>query len=384
MIIKQGEDFMRKSIVFIGNYTDDATYKLITENNIRDLSQAARMFQRRLINNLAEQDIQFNALSLIPTDGKVKLPKIITDTKTNISVVPIKNGGIFSNLKAMQQVYRFISGLSSREIIVLMYAVNPIAIIPLLRQKKKYNLTLTTICPELPQYRRYRKSLRNVIKKSVFNYYNKRFDKYIVFAEAMKEYLPKGRPCMLLEGFAPDQIQDSFIREKNIALYAGGLAEDNGIKMMIDAAHKSRLIDEFWICGVGDCLEYVKANTDERVRYLGRLTNEEVLCCEKEAKVLLNVRNPKNQLTKFSFPSKILEYMAAGGVVVSSELPGIPSEYFEHIVPLREYTSEELASVMDYIFSMDDADYLRKTKDTLCFVQKKNAGQRCREILEFI
>lgn len=218
----------------------------------------------------------------------------------------------------------------------------------------------------------------------VFDYFNCRFDKYIVFAEGMQEYLPKGKPCMLLEGFAPERIQKPHIRDNNIAMYAGGLAEDNGIRMMIEAAHKSEFIDELWICGVGDRLEYVKENAGDKVKYLGRLTNDEVISYERRAKVLLNVRDPDNELTKFSFPLKVLEYMAAGGIVISSKLQGIPKEYYQYVELIEEYNAKELAKKMDKVFSMPGMAFKEKTENALEFIKAKSAESRCRDVLHFV
>ena len=375
---------MSQKLLFIGNYTDDATYQIITQHDIRDLSQAARLFQNRLINSLADKVDHFQAISVLPTNEEIILPKIVASTKTKVKVIPIVNGSIKSAIQAMRSIRNLIIDECGKDTKVLMYAVNPIAILPLLRLKKKYNLTLVTICPELPQFRRYRKSVKNDIKRKVFDFFNRRFDRYIVFAEAMREYLPEGKPCMALEGFAPETVQKPQVREKNIAMYAGGLAEDNGIRMMIEAAHKSELIDELWICGVGDCLEYVKSATDNKVKYLGRLTNSEVLNYEKQAKILLNVRNPQNDLTKFSFPSKVLEYMTAGGIVISSELRGIPKEYNEHIELLKDYTADGLAIAMDKIFGMDDALFLKKTESACAFVAAKGPNQRAIDVMTFL
>lgn len=64
---------MSQKIIFIGNYTDEATYQIITQHEIRDLSQAARLFQQRLINSLEEQSDNFRAISVLPTDNRIHL-----------------------------------------------------------------------------------------------------------------------------------------------------------------------------------------------------------------------------------------------------------------------------------------------------------------------
>ena len=374
---------MKDKILFIGNYTTEELYKTITEKGIRDLSQAARLFQKRFINAMSEFDSGFQAISLIPTDGSIELPEQVCEGKTIIKVIKIEPG-IQGTITTMNVIDHEIREIESNNLTIIMYAVNPIALIPILRIKKRKKIKIVTICPELPRFRRYKKSIRNEFKRRVFEHYNRKFDGFIIFAEEMNKYLPVNRHYMLLEGFAPEVIQLPERRERNIALYAGGLAEDNGIRMMIEAAHLSKRIDELWICGVGDCLEYVKQNANEKVRYLGRLSNDQVLLAEKQAKVLLNVRDPRNDLTRFSFPSKILEYMASGGIVISSKLPAIPKEYYKYMVLLDKYTEEDLAIQLDTVFSMSDDDFAAFTSASTKYVKTKQATNRCSQILDFI
>lgn len=375
---------MSGKVLFIGNYTDDDTYQLITQKGIRELSQAARIFQQRLINSLSEQCYKLRALSILPTDKNTLLSKTINSTKTSVEVIPVVNGSIKSFFSAMQTVSTIVKDECYEDFTVLMYAVNPIALMPLLIMRKKWNFDIVSICPELPQFRRYKKSIRNKAKRLLLGYFNQRFDKYIIFAKSMKEYLPANKPYMILEGFAPDIIQKPLARKKNIALYAGGLAEDNGISVMIDAARISKLLDELWICGSGACLEYVKENVDTKIKYLGSIPNDDVIKYELKAKALLNIRNPQNELVKYSFPSKVLEYMAAGGIVISTTLPGIPTEYNKYIYLLKDYSAVDLATAMDKVFEMNDEEYLERTRNAMLFVESKTSKKRAQEIVNFL
>lgn len=378
------DDGTKFQVIFIGNYTDDVTYNRIVQKKIRDLSQASRLFQKRFIDSMARQDIVLKAVSIVPASSSMDLPDFFEERNIEVEVVSLEYGNVLSTFVAIKKLKSIVRELGDVGTSIVMYAVNPVGIIPILTMKNKFNLSLITICPELPQFRRYKRNIKNEIKRWTLRYFNRKFDKYIIFSEEMRKYLPKGKKYMLLEGFAPEVCQKPKTRKKNIALYAGGLAEDNGIRMMIEAAHRSELIDELWICGTGAALEYVKQKTDDKVKYLGRLSNEEVLRYESKAKVLLNVRDPQNELTRFSFPSKILEYMSAGGITISSKLIGIPQEYFAHMVCLEEYSVEGLKFAFDKVFSMSDAEYIQFTEKALLFVQTKQAEQRSREILNFI
>lgn len=374
---------MSQKILFIGNYTDEATYQIITQQGIRDLSQAARLFQQRLINSLAEQSDDFRVISVLPTDSRIHLPETITEKKTDIKVVPVANGSVGSMLQAMKRIRELVKK-SGRDTRVLMYAVNPIALLPLLQMKKRYDLELITICPELPIFRRYRKTITNRAKRFLLKTLNEKFDKYILFSEPMKDYLPPNRKYMVIEGFAPDNLYEPIKKEKNIAMYAGGLAADNGIELMLKVAERSESIDELWICGVGDCRELVENNTSCKIKYFGRLENFQVIELERKAKVLLNLRNPEDPLTSFSFPSKVLEYMSSGTLVLSTKLNGISKEYYNYIVTVDDYTLEAITDSLEMIFNMNDDKYLEMTKKASEFIKKKTSIYRIKELLKFV
>ena len=90
---------------------------------------------------------------------------------------------------------------------------------------------------------------------------------------------------------------------------------------------------ELWLFGSGDMekdiTDYCKS--DQRIKYFGMVPREKVVKFEKKAKLLVNPRPTNNEFTKYSFPSKTIEYMASGTPLLTTRLPGIPSEYFDHV-----------------------------------------------------
>jgi glycosyltransferase involved in cell wall biosynthesis len=98
------------------------------------------------------------------------------------------------------------------------------------------------------------------------------------------------------------------------------------------------------ICGVGDSEKEIidAAKFDDRIVFLGQLPREEVLRIQTEATVLVNPRKNHEEFTKYSFPSKILEYLSAGKPVVAYKLDGIPDEYDAYL----HYPSDESAEAL--------------------------------------
>lgn len=373
-------------ILFIGNYTDNETYKLITENGVRDLSQASRLFQERFILQLSRVCPDFKAISIIPSRSDLSIPDSIYLENIQLQTVCLDQSKLSQYKEAMNRVTEIVLGCIGKygHVNVVMYAINPIALLPLFKQRKRYDIEITTICPELPEFRRYRKTVKNEIKRNIFRILNRCFDKYILFSESMSEYIPSKKKWIVLEGFAPEISCNVIRSKKNIAMYAGGLATDNGIQLMIEAANRLDTLDELWICGVGDCQNMVEKSVNEKIRYFGRVDNKTVVNMENQATVLLNLRNPSDPLTQFSFPSKIMEYMASGSLVLSTKLMGISKEYYDYIHTLEDYTVDGVCQILNKMFSISEEEYTAQCTKALEFIETKRASNRMREVLSFL
>lgn len=123
------------------------------------------------------------------------------------------------------------------------------------------------------------------------------------------------------------------INDKYIVLFSGTLNELSGIEVVIEAFN---LINddsiELHIYGEGPCKKQLeKLVKNSQILFLGQKRNEDILKLQKHADLLVSPRLPDDFVTKYTFPSKILEYIASGNPVLSNKLLGIPDEYYEYI-----------------------------------------------------
>lgn len=138
-------------------------------------------------------------------------------------------------------------------------------------------------------------------------------------------------------------------RQENICFaYSGTLDVQYGIKELVTAF--GEIEDEhfrLWICGDGNGKEYVlkAADKDPRIRYFGVLPLQEVINLQLAADILVNPRSSEGIFTKYSFPSKTIEYMLAGKPVLAYKLPGIPQEYDAYLSYIPE-TETGLKDIM--------------------------------------
>ena len=351
--------------LFVGYYINETIFEKITQNRINNMSVARQKFEYNLIRGLYAQlgsDIDF--VSYVPTNRELNIPNWSSVEKARITHIPIDKGSIKSVLLAGKEFEKYLLDICKQNrngLRVIMYAINPVFEYYLLKHKKKYNIKFVTICSEVPALRRYGKSFFSKIRRKMFTWFNEQFDGYIFFSAEMRKIVRyKNKPNIVLEGIAPDIRKEPVGGKKNILMYAGGLAEDNNIPFLIECCREIPELYAVWICGVGPDAEIVRdlAAKDSRIIYFGRMNNEKVLEMEESAKILVNFRSPNEELTKYSFPSKILEYISSGSLVLSTRLLGIPDEYFSYIVPLDQADKEKVKAVIRYNLLLKDEQYV--------------------------
>ena len=132
-------------------------------------------------------------------------------------------------------------------------------------------------------------------------------------------------------------------------VYTGTLNSKYGIKNLVNAFEliedsNIRLI----LCGSGDSEDYIKKmqNEDKRIIYKGNIDRQEALMIQRKATVLVNPRQNNEEFTKYSFPSKIMEYMLSGVPVVLYKLDGIPDEYDKFVNYVPDNSIESLARIL--------------------------------------
>lgn len=177
----------------------------------------------------------------------------------------------------------------------------------------------------------------------------KHVDYYIGLTEQMNvEVNPLSKPFLVMEGLVDSEIiyKENIAttkKAKRILLYAGGIYEKYGVKNLIEAFMGLKAEDtELHIYGSGD-LEKEMPNyctLDKRVLYFGVVSNSIVVKRLEDATILINPRPTTEEFTKFSFPSKNMEYMVSGTPLLTTVLPGMPKEYHEYVYLLEDESLE--------------------------------------------
>ena len=219
-------------------------------------------------------------------------------------------------------------------------------------------------------------------------------DYFVLLTKQMADYLQIKKPFCVMEGIST---KDSYLKlpdaritdsEKKIVFYSGTLHKKFGVMNLLRAfetiGDKDYVLQ---LCGVGDCEKEIErlAEQDKRIQFLGRVARNEVLELQKKATVLVNPRQNNEEFTKYSFPSKNLEYLSSGIPLVAYKLDGIPDEYDSYILYVEDDSIESLARRITEVCEMDSDERVTVGKKAKEFVlTEKNQICQTRKILDLI
>lgn len=221
-----------------------------------------------------------------------------------------------------------------------------------------------------------------------------RYDAYMFLAAAMNEVVNKNsKPYIVVEGIADLSMQDTINEISNkfpqkTIMYAGGLHREYGIELLVKAFEKIEQSDaELRLYGRGNYVPEIEniSKKDSRVRYLGTISNSEVVKAQVKAHVLVNPRPTDAAFVKYSFPSKIMECMASGTPLLTTRIPSMPQEYYPYVYFIEEETVEGISKALIELLSLTGEQLHHKGDEAKTFIlENKNylaQGKKLNELL---
>ena len=231
----------------------------------------------------------------------------------------------------------------------------------------------TALVTDLPEYvyaendKAYRTVSDMLIKSAVF---------YVFLTEQMNEKINEHkRPYTVIEGIVditqkgsgdtlPTGRKDSKIghlneKDPKICLYTGNLNRKYGVMTMAKGFLRAKVPNSvLYICGKGDTREALEelAKDHDNIVFCGEVLSEEAVRMQKEADLLINPRPSSPEYTKYSFPSKIMEYMASGTCVLMTDLPGVGGEYKEKAFIIKDESEEGMAESISEVLCKSDSE----------------------------
>lgn len=259
----------------------------------------------------------------------------------------------------------------------------------------KPSIKTILICPDLSIHmdlnakikpiKKFLKTIENCISKKLLN----SVDGYVLFTEQMQDFFATyNKPYTVVEGVYRDKYALDKVDKKRYIMHAGSLHHNTGIEELIAAFEQLEDTSvELWFFGSGAMDDYIrnKAKNNSRIQHMGFVDPKILFEYEKKALMLVNVRNPKEEYTKYSFPSKTFEYMASGTPFLSTNLPGIPKEYKDYIFLIDDYSIEAVKNGLNTIISMSDSEREEFGENAREFVlNKKNKMVQSSKVIDLL
>lgn len=223
----------------------------------------------------------------------------------------------------------------------------------------------------------------------------KNCDYFVPLTAQMMNYLGVNKPFTVVEGIM--NINDNTVIKpinttedlsKDIILYTGSVKRCFNIQNLIKAYQMIKRPNlELWICGSGDMDNELTelAQKDSNFKYFGLVNNGLVKEMQQKATILINPRSSDGEFTKYSFPSKTIEYLLSGKSVIMNKLPGVPDEYYKYIyVPIDE-SVDSMAKIIKEVLNMDKKERNDRAKRAQEFIiDTKNAKAQVKKVFTMI
>ena len=363
------------------------------------VQQQAQKYNQLLMEGLAENGAEVISLSSRPITRSIDSKLFFkgereTEKGIEYRYVPFINLPVARNLFVFMSVFFrvFTTRARGEKPIVVCDVLNIAASSAAWLGAKLRGFLTVGIVTDVPCYRpnNTKPSLSEKINLSLI----KKFDSFLFLTENMTELVnPKNRPYIVMEGHADSSmagVENTLAgkADKKICLYAGSLRRIYGIGNLTEGFLAANIPDtELHIYGSGDYEKELRAVAaqHDNVKYFGVAPNSVIVEEELKATLLINPRPSNEEYTKYSFPSKNMEYMASGTPVLTTRLPGMPADHLPHVYLIEDETSDGVKEALLRVFANSPEALHAFGAEAKRFIltEKSNCAQ-ARKMLDFI
>lgn len=375
----------------------DRKYNQIFEGKKIAVLQPDQKYHGLLIKGLSKNGMEVNAFSGLPINRSVTKKLFIAEKderEENATFHYYKT----INLPLFRQVMitcgAFFAILKQRKKdkpVIICDCLNKANTMGMLRAAKLKKIPVIMIVTDLPDFQ-----FEEGVSRNMNNRLLSKADGFIFLTKQMNDRVnKKNKPYIVLEGHS-DGALPLLEREKRyeqttgekVVVYAGSIQKLYGIENLVKGFLNANIQSgKLHVFGDGDYREELEkiAQTEESVVYKGIRPNSEVVEAEQKAALLCNPRPTAPEYTKYSFPSKNMEYMASGTPVLTTKLPGMPQEYYPYVYLLEDESAEGMAKALKEILSKPAEELSQKGSETKKFVmEQKNNISQAKRLLDML
>ncbi|MEN6316040.1 MAG: glycosyltransferase [Clostridiaceae bacterium] len=387
-----------KKILYVYSNCSPQKYKSLVESSGIMILQQAQKYHQLMMEGLAGNGCDVQVISSLPVNRELTKKlffKVENDEYKNIKYRYLS----FINLPLLRNICIFINSfftaLKKKGHICICDILNiSVSAGALLASRIIGNRTIG-IVTDVPGMFSDGKNEEVPLTQKINRWILGKFDAYLFLTEQMNTLInrEKHRPYIVIEGHADMSMSGSVNSlcnkyEKSVCIYSGSLKKIYGIKLLVQAFLEANIPNtELHIYGDGDYAEELKeiSRNNQCIKYFGVKPNSHIVAEQLKAALLINPRPTNEEYTRYSFPSKNMEYMASGTPTLTTKLPGMPEEYNEYVYLIEEETAKGLSLALRSILSKPEEELHEKGMRAKEFVlHEKNNLIQSKKVLDMI
>lgn len=397
------------TLYFMGSFYPKHLHKEIKSKSCH-FDFAGDILQQSILNGLHRNNIYPTTITVPATKNLaglvLKSQKYIDSNSRTHYLVGFYDVPILKEFITSIKVKKILSNSHTKVEYMLIYSLTTANLFAAYNYKKSSPTSkIIVIITDLPQYMNPSiNPLFKVLKKIQIIFFRKYLslvDGFVLLTKQMSEVsYVKDKPFIVIEGIYNNQTthkKDSYNSDINqvllsnktkTVLYTGSLSKRYGIINLIEAF---KTLDNsnyrLLIFGEGDSKQEIINNTkeDKRIIFGGVLDQKQIIEYQKSATLLVNPRTSEGEYTKYSFPSKTIEYLASGTPSLIYRLPGIPQEYYNYCFSIKNKNKDLLAIKIQEILSMPTPELKAVGEKAKAFIlNNKNSFIQTKKIIDFM
>lgn len=400
-----------KNLLFIGNFYTDAILDEVRRFSNGSIGLSNHNFEKSILYGLNDCDIEDLKCITIPivySYPQYYRRMTLHGDRTKIGNVAVKSipllnifllNRLWSKIAGFFEILHAVKSFDGNHVDIIVDAPKTyfFSAIQWCRLFTKKKLEVSLIIPDIPSVMTQSLGVSNPLKRYLVGRRNAKVmrqaskcDHFILLTEQMTDFFSAPIDYIVMEGlidFSHRKADDSIQPKSGTQsfLYTGSLSKIYGILNLCEAFCQANIQNsELWICGSGDGEEDVKkyVQLNNKIKFFGLVSPMQAVEFQKKASFLVNPRTSEGEYTKYSFPSKTMEYLLANKPVIMNKLPGIPEEYFKYVYTPDNCSVEALAEKMREVSLIESEKLIERAQAGYLFVRnEKNAKVQMKRVI---
>ena len=322
------------NILYLTSAIEQKDYEEFQKSWMKPLNCSNQLFHSRLISSLSNNNV-INVISFRPFNKMCSMHKLEYEEKENGNIkwfyLKEKKNTLFNYFSVYKQFDSILFKLTNIDI-VLFDSMN--VIIGSFAQKlKSVGYKIIPVCTDLPE------NIQGVNQTYIDFVYKHSLnaDGYIALSEGLNEkFNHDGKPYAIVNGILTNQsVSSKELEYENYFLFSGALMKKYGLYTCIDAFKKlNNPKIKLLLCGHHGDVEYLKdyIKDSSNIIFLGYIENDLVRKYETNSIANICPRPLNENIDLYSIPSKCIEYLSSGSILISTKNPLLMPLFKEEVL----------------------------------------------------